>query len=112
MMYRAKAAVCSQIRTKHSNAKRAPCRIFECQAWWYVKKAVGFEGLTVLWKQRTKLLVAVSFTPNVSQRRPSGRIMTTFDTKQCVKRQMSFLWAQNSTNLHESERYFVKNGSP
>jgi len=29
MMHKAKAAVCSEIRTKH-NAKRKPCRIFEC----------------------------------------------------------------------------------
>jgi len=28
MMNKAKAAVCSAIRTKHSNAKRATCRIF------------------------------------------------------------------------------------
>jgi len=27
-MYKAKVTVCSQIRTKRSNAKRAPCRIF------------------------------------------------------------------------------------
>jgi len=29
MTYRAKVAVCSQIRTEH-NAKRTTCRIFEC----------------------------------------------------------------------------------
>jgi len=30
MIYKAKVAVCSEIRTKTLNAKRAPCRIFEC----------------------------------------------------------------------------------
>jgi len=29
MTYKEKVAVCSEIRTKH-NAKREPCRIFEC----------------------------------------------------------------------------------
>jgi len=29
-MYKAKAAVCSEIRAKHSKGKRAPCRIFKC----------------------------------------------------------------------------------
>jgi len=28
MTYKVKAAVCSEIRTKHSKPKRAPCRIF------------------------------------------------------------------------------------
>jgi len=30
MMYKAKVAICSEIRTKHSKAKQEPCRIFEC----------------------------------------------------------------------------------
>jgi len=30
MMYKTKVAVCSQIRTKTLNAKRAQCRIFDC----------------------------------------------------------------------------------
>jgi hypothetical protein len=30
MMYKAKIAVCSEIRKKTLNAKRAPCRNFEC----------------------------------------------------------------------------------
>jgi len=30
MTYKAKDVVCSEIRTKHSKAKRPPCRIFEC----------------------------------------------------------------------------------
>jgi len=29
MTYKAKVAACFEICTKHSNAKRAPCRIFE-----------------------------------------------------------------------------------
>jgi len=30
MTYKAKVAVCSEIRKKTPNPKRAPCRIFEC----------------------------------------------------------------------------------
>jgi hypothetical protein len=30
---------------KTLNAKRAPCRIFECKTWWYVKKKLGFKML-------------------------------------------------------------------
>jgi hypothetical protein len=30
MMYKTKLAVCSEIRKKTLNPKRAPCRIFEC----------------------------------------------------------------------------------
>ena len=46
-MYKAKVAVCSEIYNLHKtlNAKRAPCRIFECQTWWYVKKQLGFKRL-------------------------------------------------------------------
>jgi hypothetical protein len=51
MTYTAKAAVCSDIRTKR-NTKRAPCRIFECWTKWYVKKPLGFKRLNapcLLW---------------------------------------------------------------
>jgi len=30
---------------KTLNIKRAPCRNFECQTWWYVKKQLGFKWL-------------------------------------------------------------------
>jgi len=33
MMYTAKVAVCSEIRTKHSTQSEEPCRIFECLTW-------------------------------------------------------------------------------
>jgi len=29
-MHKAKVTVCSEIRTKHTNAMWAPCRIFKC----------------------------------------------------------------------------------
>jgi hypothetical protein len=45
MFYKAKVAVCSEIRTKHINAVAAPCRIFECYTQWYVKLPVGFKRL-------------------------------------------------------------------
>jgi len=40
-MYKAKVAVCSEIRTK-LKAKRAPC-----QTWWYAKKPLGFKSLSI-----------------------------------------------------------------
>jgi hypothetical protein len=43
MMYKAKIAVCWD-PYKTLKEKRAPCRIFECQTWWYVKKPLGLEG--------------------------------------------------------------------
>ena len=45
MMYKAKVAVASEISYKTLNAKQAPCRIFECYTWWYVKKPLGFKML-------------------------------------------------------------------
>ena len=46
MMYKAKAAVCSEIPYKTLNPKGSPCRIFELYAWWYVKKPLGFKTLS------------------------------------------------------------------
>jgi hypothetical protein len=48
MRYKAKVAVCSEIRTKHINAMWAPCRILECRTWWYVKLPLGFKRLICL----------------------------------------------------------------
>jgi len=36
---------------KTLNAKWAPCRIFECLTWWYVKKPLGFERLNYTQQQ-------------------------------------------------------------
>jgi hypothetical protein len=47
MFCKAKVAVCSEIRTKHINAMRAPRRIFECEAWWYVKLPPDFKRLNM-----------------------------------------------------------------
>jgi hypothetical protein len=46
MFYKAKVAVCSEVRTEHINAMWAPHRIFECEAWWYVKLPLGFKRLS------------------------------------------------------------------
>jgi hypothetical protein len=47
MFYKAKVAVCSEIRTKHINAAWALRRIFECYSRWYVKLPLGFKMLTI-----------------------------------------------------------------
>jgi hypothetical protein len=46
MFYKAKVAVCSEIRTKHINAIWALWRITECWTWWYVKLPLGFKTLS------------------------------------------------------------------
>jgi hypothetical protein len=45
MFYKAKVSICSEIHTEQINAMSAPCRIFECKTWWYVKLPLGFKGL-------------------------------------------------------------------
>jgi len=51
MMYKAKVAVCSQIRTKHSTQSEHHVEFFECYTWWYVKKPLGFKWLIIGWFQ-------------------------------------------------------------
>jgi hypothetical protein len=51
MLYKAKVAVYSHIRTKQLNAKRAPCNV---KPLWYVKKPLGFEMLSAMDAQRPK----------------------------------------------------------
>jgi len=41
-MYKAKAAVCSEIRTKHSTQSEHNVEFLNIKAWWYVKKLLGF----------------------------------------------------------------------
>jgi hypothetical protein len=45
MFYKAKVAVCSEIRTKHMNAVWAPCRIFLMLNLVYVNLPLGFKRL-------------------------------------------------------------------
>jgi hypothetical protein len=45
MFYKAKVAVCSEVRTKHINAMWAPRRIFWCWTWAYVRLPLGFKRL-------------------------------------------------------------------
>jgi hypothetical protein len=47
MFYEAKLAVCSEIHAKHMNEKRAPCRVFRCYTWWYLKLPLGFKRLMI-----------------------------------------------------------------
>ena len=41
-MYKAKAAVCSEIRTKQSTQSEHHVEFFNIKTWWYVKKRLGF----------------------------------------------------------------------
>jgi hypothetical protein len=45
MLYQAKVAVCSDIRTKHINAAWALPRICGRYSWWWVKLPLGFKRL-------------------------------------------------------------------
>ena len=45
MMYKAKVAVCSDIRTKHSTQSERRVEFLNAKPWWYVKKPLGFKGL-------------------------------------------------------------------
>ena len=46
MMYKAKVAVCSDIRTKHSTQSECHVEFLNVKPWWYVKKPLGFKRLT------------------------------------------------------------------
>jgi hypothetical protein len=45
MMYKAKVAVCSDIRTKHSTQSERHVEFLNVKPWWYVKKPLGFRRL-------------------------------------------------------------------
>jgi hypothetical protein len=45
MMYKAKVAVCSDIRTKHSTQSERHVEFLNVKTWWYGKKPVGFKRL-------------------------------------------------------------------
>ena len=47
MLYKAKVAVCSDIRTKHSTQSERHVEFFNIKPWWYVKKPLGFERLNL-----------------------------------------------------------------
>ena len=47
MMYKAKVAVCFEIRIKHSTHSEHHVEFFNIKFWWYVKKPLGFERLTL-----------------------------------------------------------------
>ena len=45
MTYKAKAAVCSDIRTKPSKQSEHHVEFLNVKPWWYVKKPIGFKRL-------------------------------------------------------------------
>jgi len=44
-MYKAKVAVCSEIRTKHSTQSEHHVEFLNVKTWWYVKEPLGFKRL-------------------------------------------------------------------
>jgi hypothetical protein len=47
MKYLAKAAVYSEIRTKHWTQREHIVEFFNVETWWYVKNPLGFKRLIV-----------------------------------------------------------------
>ena len=45
MLYKAKVAVCSDIRTKHSTQSEHHIEFLNVKPWWYVKKPPGVKRL-------------------------------------------------------------------
>ena len=45
MLSKAKVAVCSDIRTKHSTQSERHVEFLNIKPWWYVKKPLGFKRL-------------------------------------------------------------------
>ena len=45
MMYKAKVAVCSDIRTKRSTQSERHVEFLNVKPWWYVKKPLDFKKL-------------------------------------------------------------------
>ena len=43
MLYKAKVAVCSETRTKHSTPNESHIEFLNVKTWWYVKKPLGFK---------------------------------------------------------------------
>ena len=46
MLYKAKVAVCSDIRTKHSQKSEHHVEFLNVQTSWYMKKPLGFKRLS------------------------------------------------------------------
>jgi len=45
MIYKAKFAVCSEIRTKHSTQSEHHVEFWNVWGWWYIEKPLGFKRL-------------------------------------------------------------------
>ena len=46
MMYKAKVAVCSEIRTEHSTQSEHHVEFLNVKTWWYIKIPLDFKRLT------------------------------------------------------------------
>ena len=54
MKYKAKVAVCSQIRTKHTTQSEHHVEFLNVKTWWNVKKMLGFKRLNDTNKNKTR----------------------------------------------------------
>ena len=45
MLYKAKAGVCSEIRTKHWTQNEHNVGLLNVKTWWYLKKTLGYKRL-------------------------------------------------------------------
>ena len=101
MMYNAKVAVCSDIRTKHSTQSERHVELLNVKPWWYVNKPLGFKRLNdsipslswhaievklaVYFRHRAERIAGLSAGPfNVRK----GKILTLLRTS-CVSTQIS-----------------------
>ena len=63
MMYKAKVAVCSDIRTKHSTQNERHVEFLNIKPWWYVKKPLGFKRL-MRWNDLQLHIFYIGFDDN------------------------------------------------
>ena len=60
MLSKAKVAVCSDIRTKHSTQSERHVEFLSVKPWWYGKKPLGFKRLKTLSPSQTMCGVELS----------------------------------------------------
>ena len=85
MMYKAKAAVCSNIRTKHSTQNEGHIEFLNVKPWWYVKKPLGVKTLIIQ-------IPSLSFKFGVDFITLARPVVTDFEFKR-------FLGVQNSAAI-------------
>ena len=61
MMYKAKVAVCSDIRTKNSRQSEHHVEFLNVKPWWYIKKPLGFKRLSTTSRVHFKNLLKCAY---------------------------------------------------